>query len=464
MRNILSLLALFLIFNGTVSGQSIQIKTPERNLSQSKEDIARIKLLLKVSEVSLNDDPNKSILYAEEALLLSKKLQSEIAEMHSLNKLGFALFVVGNYSRGLKVSLEGLKLAKKLKNIEGVVAAYNTIGNIYRRQGNYQSAISNFLLAKDISDADKSIPSSSIISTLGICYLETGQTDSAMVYLQNAYQHDIKSKSKGISITYNRMGDLQYKLNNIPLAVEYYRMGVKSAHLNKQPRWLCFNYVSLAELYLKENQIDSSIVYARKALVLGENKFLHQTQKASLLISEDYSQLKQADSSLKYLRLAMVIKDTIQSNKEESQIQNLVFEERLQKLEEAEKQAELKEERSHNLQNSAIAAALILFIIAFLLLSHSILVNESIIRFLGILSLLIVFEFINLLLHPYLGGLVHHSPVLMLCIMVSIAALLIPLHHKLEHWITDKLVKKNNGIRLAAAKKIIDKIEGNNPT
>ena len=38
---------------------------------------------------------------------------------------------------------------------------------------------------------------------------------------------------------------------------------------------------------------------------------------------------------------------------------------------------------------------------------------------------------------------------LMLLALVFIAALLVPLHHKLEHWATTKLVEKNKQIRLA---------------
>ena len=46
-----------------------------------------------------------------------------------------------------------------------------------------------------------------------------------------------------------------------------------------------------------------------------------------------------------------------------------------------------------------------------------------------------------------------------LIILVGIAALLIPLHHKLEHWIKHKMVEKNKRIRLAAAKRTIEKLE-----
>ncbi|MBP2281801.1 tetratricopeptide (TPR) repeat protein [Flavobacterium sp. CG_23.5] len=456
MRNILHLL-LILISVGNSFGQSKDVKEIENTLSFNKEYTTNIVSLIKASSENTNINPTKSIDFAEEALLESKKIKSLYYEMQSLNKLGFALFVTGNYSRGLKISLQGQQLAEKLNDNNGILSAYNNIGNIYRRQGNYNGAIATLLLAKKLLE-EKKLSGSNIISTLGICYLETGQTDLAIKYLQDAYQQSLRVKSDQISIIYNRLGDLQSKLNNIPLALEYYRLGVATATEREQYRWLCFNYLSLATLYFNQKQTDSSIVYAQKAISIGKHKFLHQTQKAAIVLSDSYNQLKQSDSCLKYLRMAMTIKDTIQNNKEESEIQNLLFEDRLQKIEVAEEKVRLAEERAHNLQYSAIAVTLILFVITFLIFSHSKFANKATIRFLGILSLLIIFEFINLLLHPYLGGLVHHSPILMLSIMVLIASLLIPLHHKLEHWITEKLIEKNNKIRLAAAKKVIEQI------
>jgi hypothetical protein len=47
----------------------------------------------------------------------------------------------------------------------------------------------------------------------------------------------------------------------------------------------------------------------------------------------------------------------------------------------------------------------------------------------------------------------------MLIIMVGIASLLVPLHHRIEKWVTGKMVEKNKRIRLAAAKKTIKKLE-----
>jgi fido (protein-threonine AMPylation protein) len=75
------------------------------------------------------------------------------------------------------------------------------------------------------------------------------------------------------------------------------------------------------------------------------------------------------------------------------------------------------------------------------------------------MALLIVFEFLNLLLHPFLEGVTNHTPIFMLLALVCVAALLVPFHYRVEKWSTAKLVEKNKKIRLANAKKTIEKLE-----
>jgi hypothetical protein len=145
-------------------------------------------------------------------------------------------------------------------------------------------------------------------------------------------------------------------------------------------------------------------------------------------------------------------------------VESLLSGEKERQAELAQKKKEEEEVRKHNLQYAAIALGMVALLIGFLVLSHSVLANQKLIRFLGVVSLLIIFEFLNLLLHPWLGGVTHHSPILMLLAMVCVAALLVPLHHRVEHWVIHRLVEKNNRIRLAAAKRTIQQLEGGTET
>jgi len=144
------------------------------------------------------------------------------------------------------------------------------------------------------------------------------------------------------------------------------------------------------------------------------------------------------------------------------QTQLMTFENEVRQQELTQEKVKLEEQRKQNIQYALIALGIITFIILFLLLSRSFVTNTKLITFFGVVALLMVFEFLNLLLHPFLERITHHSPVLMLLALVCIAALLVPLHHKLEKWATNKLVEKNKQIRLAAAKKTIQELEKEN--
>jgi len=50
----------------------------------------------------------------------------------------------------------------------------------------------------------------------------------------------------------------------------------------------------------------------------------------------------------------------------------------------------------------------------------------------------------------------------MLSALVIIGALLIPMHHKIEKWVIEKMVEKNKAVRLAAARKTIEQLEKKN--
>jgi hypothetical protein len=163
--------------------------------------------------------------------------------------------------------------------------------------------------------------------------------------------------------------------------------------------------------------------------------------------------------ALRYSKVSQAATDSLYSRERTNEIQNMFLNETQRETEVAEREKQADEERKQNIQYAAIAFGIIIFIILFLIFSRTVIANEKLISFFAILGLLVVFEFINLFIHPWLASYTHESPVLMLLALVIIAALLIPLHHRWEHWITEKMIEKNKKIRLEAAKKTIEKLE-----
>ncbi|MBK8494440.1 MAG: hypothetical protein IPL50_05000 [Chitinophagaceae bacterium] len=185
-------------------------------------------------------------------------------------------------------------------------------------------------------------------------------------------------------------------------------------------------YTFMAEHYKSVHQTDSCALYAKKAIAaVSYTPFFYLSNKPAQLLTDIYEKTN-CDSTLKYAKVLKTANDSLNNSKANQQILLMTFEEDLRQELAAEKIKENKE-RQQNIQYALIAFGIITFIIIFLLLSRSFITNTKMIGFLGVIALLIVFEFLNLLLHPFLERITNHSPVLMLLALVCIAALLVRL-------------------------------------
>lgn len=257
------------------------------------------------------------------------------------------------------------------------------------------------------------------------------------------------------------MGRIHFEKGQNTLALEHYRISIPYSKEANNDLRLSDTFLDIAKVFEKIRQNDSALFYAKQSLLLAKEKgFTKQVRDAGRFLSSYYRNIRIQDSAYFYQDITKAANDSLFSQQKSRQFQTLAFDEKLRLQEILAAELKDKKKRSNNLQYAGIAIGLITFIILFLLMSHSIIANQKLIRFLGVIALLIVFEFINLFIHPYLSHATNDSPLIMLLVMVCIAALLVPVHHRMEKWISHRLVDKNKKIRLAAAKKTITELEG----
>lgn len=437
-------------------------QTPDKDslllqLKSAKEDTSKVNFLIELSSINTYNNPEKGLDYSLTALSLSQKLKFTAGEFKSLLKMGEALAVSGNFARALETKLIALKLAEKIGNKAFIGDANINLAGFYFYQGDYTKSI--FYSKKSFSfPSSYSYPvhQKLLNGFLGEAFFKLDQLDSALFYIQKAYQLDL-SDDWHWSVPYYILGGIHSKQNHPELALNYYRLGISQKTAQKD---IIDGYIGMANVFEQVNSKDSALYYAKKAIDEGRQfSFLPEVLEATVIVKNIYKKENSNDSAFFYQEVMNEVRDSLFSQEKQRQVQNQTFDEKIRQQElelEKNKQAE---ERRQNIQYVVIALGLVTFVILFFLFSHSIVANERLIKFLGILSLLIVFEFINLLVHPYLTNITNHSAFLMLLIMVCIAALLIPLHHRLEKWITHRMVEKNKKIRLEAAKKTIAKLE-----
>jgi len=370
----------------------------------------------------------------------------------------------GDLPAALNLLFSILPNFEKRQDSSGLVYVYNAIGNTYMDSKDYVQAAAYSKKNIPLAFAkDDKILLSKLYNAIACEYGEGKMPDSGMVYAQKSVNIGTELKlGLPLAISISTLGENYIAAGQYDIALPFLRRALDYYQKYEAPTPYLDAYIKndFAEVYLATKMYDSANFYARQALKVSiPFEVKEQSMRAYEYLYKSFEQTNDQDSLNKYFRLAMTTKDSLFSLEKIKSIQALSFREDLRQQEIATEKLKAEEERHQYIQYALITLGIIIFITFFLILSRSVIVNEKWISFFAILGLLIIFEFINLLLHPWLSHITNESPVLMLLALVLIAALLIPFHHKMEHMIKEKLVEKNKAIRLAAAKKTIEKLE-----
>jgi tetratricopeptide (TPR) repeat protein len=238
----------------------------------------------------------------------------------------------------------------------------------------------------------------------------------------------------GLGHSYRKMGNYDSSLHNYRAAILYLQVA-------NDDDLLCEANLGIAKLYQQINKSDSAIYYAGKSLSYAtKGGFLSRQLDAGEFLKNHYKQIKNIDSAFSYVTLVETLNDSINSKSKIRELQIISSNEQVRQLEIEENKKTAARERFQQLQLLFIGIFIPGFFLFTLLLSR-IKINVRVIRVLGILSLLILFEYLTLFLHPYVRELTHHIPVYEMLIFVSIAAILIPAHHRLEKWLIEILIR-----------------------
>lgn len=417
----------------------VTILTPD---VKSVGDSSRIAFLINKSMKLQQSHPDSSFIFAQEALTIARNAHNEAAEAISLNRLGVVLWKNGKYDRALQCLLASLKIREARKDLRGQLACLNNIGILYSDQNENIKALTYHFKAKAIAESLRDKKRLSIVlSNIGNCYSKLNKIVLALTYEMNAYtlQQNLPDHTM-LPSTLSILGDIYYKMNHRALALDYYRLSAIYAISNNNWSDLADTYNSIALLYKNSSQVDSSTFYAKKALSAAQQSaYPIGIYNASNTLAQLYSG-KNDHLELFYFKTATAAKDSMFNAEKIKQIQIMSFNEATRQAEIAEEKQREADERINNLQLIGIAIFIPSLFFAVLLLSKS-KIHRRVIEFLSVLSLLLTFEFITLFIHPFVQLISNHLPIIELAILVVLASVLVPLHHRLTHWMHEKLVQ-----------------------
>ncbi len=402
-------------------------------------------ILSAIAYVYENSRPDSSLLLAQQAYFIAKANQYSWGQSRALGQMAAAYKSLGNFAKSLEYYISKLKIDEVMDSVKPLANTYLSLASLYDDSKDYEQGLlfakkADFVIQKNKLDAYA--PYS--LLDIGDIFEKKNMLDSALFYTQRCLQIGKQTNdSLVIGTALNNMGNIYFKLGKYAEAAGNYRIAFPYETESGNLSIYVESLLGLAKVFVQTRDFDSAQLYARKSFTIGtSNQFTVKALEASRFLSELYKQSNKIDSAFAFQEIMIGLKDSIESSEKIRQLQNISSTEQLRQAELQQLKEEQKKDRAEKLQLLLIGIMIPIFFLLSIFISRK-KVHKRLIEFTGIVSVLLFFEYITLLLHPFIAEKTDHSPVMEIIIFVAIAAVITPTHHRIQHWLVARLTKLN---------------------
>jgi len=367
---------ILIIFSVLTSNAQIKaVDSLKLLLPLEKTDTGRIHKSILIGDAYWRKNNDTALIYFRDALERSAQVGYIPGEIRSRSSIAeFLFYIKADYATALELFLYNLKLEEQSGDTLFIFSDTRHVGFIYERIEDYNKQFEYIKKLRDLAysgfikdSVTLSLSRAIVDSRLGAVYEKLNQLDSAKFYRLRIYHLGSANKDwLRMAVGSIGLGKIYTKQKKYDSAFYYLRTGIAIASLRNNKDVYTNGLIAISSLHWEMKQIDSAFYYAEKAFKLSQERVSRlQMISAAELLAEVYYAKKKADSAYKYLSFSMSLKDSIFTSEKLFKVQNLSFQESLQKQrqEQAKKEA-VQEYKSKIKIYSLVAgvAALLIFI------------------------------------------------------------------------------------------------------
>jgi two-component system, NtrC family, sensor kinase len=259
-----------------VIAQKTNVDSILQKVAVEKDGYKKVDIFMGLVNTEINNEPKWCIETGIKILNQFNGDNNPTEKTIAYSLLGQGYRLLGNPVKALDYHLKAIAIAEKTNNLSLLAFSENQTAHIYRDREEYDKAASLYLLAT--AHADKGTNERIKAwgpANLGAVYMATNNLDSSLMYSQRAYE--IFTRHKVIynnAFSFINLAGVHSKLGNIPLAMGYFNMALQKSAGSNNTRYQNLVYSALAEHFKRNNQTDSCIFYARKAIEAVQNTTL----------------------------------------------------------------------------------------------------------------------------------------------------------------------------------------------
>jgi len=291
-----------------------------KSLLEKSSKTKKIEILNELSKSYRKISPEKAIIYGEQALDLSQKINKKKQEIISNYNIASGYYYKKDYKKSLELYEKCVNDAEKINFYQGLQDYYFNIGLILKKKQNYLEALDYFEKALELREktSDK--------SKIAIVLYSIGLTHWYMSELKIASEYFLKeteifrelNDKKNLAAGLNNLGNIYMKLGNYEKSLSYYLESLKIKEEIQDKKGIAIALTGLGNFFWKRENADSALKYHLQALeiyqTLNEKKYLPVAFNSIGLV---YALNKNDQKALKYyfngLQISQQINDNINS-------------------------------------------------------------------------------------------------------------------------------------------------------
>ena len=359
---------------------------------------------------------------------LSAEIDNQILQSEVYHRYAILYQSLNNLNLAKEQLIKSREINEENKNTEGLIKDHINLSRITGERSYLDKALE---LAHSINSEKYIIHAKRVL--YGYYTYIIGNSDSTINFInQNG---DLKQvfMNEGSYSFYWRLGSVFHYSSKPDSAIYYFKLAEpgfeRDFDLNNRQTL----YEEMGECYGLVNKPKEGIYYYAKALEL--NKQTNDPVKAarySAALSKLYERMNDYQNAFAYSQKTSMLKDSLQKLSNIRDIALIeVSNERKNHDRELERIAEQQLTR-RNLQYMAITVAITVFFL-FMIIIGMFRISRLTIKLLGYFAFISLFEFIVLLIDPFLHRIAHGEPLKIWLMKIVLIAILVPFQHYLEH-------------------------------
>lgn len=359
-------------------GQRIDEDSLLSIIKSSPSDTVRVWHLNLLATAIRERDGNQALKYSEEARELALALDYKRGQCGAFENIGWIYYRRGEFSEAFEYSVEAIKLAESLNDKHTVAKCLNTIAAVRVEQKQYAEGILNFKKAFRISEeiVDRTAMARSI-NNIAFTFLQFEEIDSAAMYAKQALTLSKEADARYLlGFALRTLGDVDMAQGKYQDALmkfnEVLRIGTALQNVFLQ---VSTNHRVGKAYYVLGKKSEALNTLIANLTVARKFGFKSELERSLKLIAEIYASTGELHRAYDYQGRYIAVHDSLQQqrNNEESSLMQAKFDSEMKeaRIELLTKEAQLRQEEINSQRlwmYFSIGCLTLMVILAFVLL------------------------------------------------------------------------------------------------